>query len=69
MITLIPESDLMEWTGYKCRDALVNWLRQQGIPYLLGREGRVCCTSDAVNLPFLRNQRDNASSSDDIEFG
>jgi hypothetical protein len=58
----------MEWTGFKRRDALVNWLRCQGIPYLLGREGRVCCTSDAVNLPLLRGQRDNAGISDDIEF-
>jgi hypothetical protein len=67
-IQLIPEADLMEWTGYKRRDALVNWLRQNRIPYLLGREGRVCCTTDAVNLPLLRNQYDNAVSADDIEF-
>jgi hypothetical protein len=67
--TLIPETDLMEWSGYKRRDALVNWLRQHGIPYLLGRDGRVCCTIEAVNLPLLRNQRNNAGSSGDIEFG
>lgn len=68
MINLIPEQELMEWTGFKRRDALVNWLRQQGIPYLLGREGRVCCTSDAVNLPFIRIQQHNANTSEDIEF-
>jgi len=67
-INLIPETELMEWTGHKRRDALVNWLRQQGIPYLLGNKGRVCCTTDAINLPLLRNQRDNTVSSDDIEF-
>lgn len=66
--TLIPESDLMEWTGYKRRDALVNWLRQHGIPYMLGRDGRVCCTTEAVNLPLRRLEGDNARSSDDIEF-
>lgn len=66
--TLIPENDLMEWTGHKRRPALVEWLRVNGIPYLVGREGRVCCTIDAINLPFLRNQRDNATSSDDIQF-
>jgi len=65
---LINEPELMEWTGHKQRTALVNWLRQHGIPYLLGRGGRVCCTSDAVNLPLLHNQNDNAKSNDDIEF-
>jgi len=68
MLTLIPEPDLMEWTGYKRRDALVNWLRQQSIPYLLGRDGRVCVTTDAVNVPLLRNQQAAANSTADIEF-
>jgi hypothetical protein len=68
MNTLIPESELMEWSGHKRRDALVNWLREAGIPYLLGSKGRVCCTAEAINLPLLRNQRNNATSSDDIEF-
>lgn len=66
--TLIPESELMEWTGHKRRTALINWLREQGIPYMLGAAGRVCCTTDAINLPLLRNQINNSSSTDDIEF-
>lgn len=66
--TLINETELMEWSGHKRRPALVEWLRRNHIPYLLGREGRVCCTADAINLPLLRNQRNNAASSDDIEF-
>lgn len=69
MATLIPESDLMEWTGFKRRSDLVNWLRQNGIPYLLAQRGRVCCTTDSVNLPLLRNQGHNAANTDDIEFG
>lgn len=68
MINLIQEQDLMDWTGFTPRDALINWLRQHGIPYLLGREGRVCCTTDAVNLPFLRVQQHNANTSEDIKF-
>jgi hypothetical protein len=66
--TLIHEDQLMEWTGHKRRDALVNWLRQAGIPYLLGAKGRICCTAEAINLPLLHNQRNNAANSDDIEF-
>lgn len=68
MATLIPESDLMEWTGFKRRTDLINWLRQNGIPYLLAQRGRVCCTTDSVNLPLLRNQAHNAVNTDDIEF-
>jgi hypothetical protein len=68
MNILIPEQDLMEWSGHKRRDALVNWLREHGIPYLLGAKGRVCCTAEAVNLPLLRNQRNNEANPDDIEF-
>lgn len=66
--TLISESTLMEWSGHKRRSALINWLRQQGIPYMLGAAGRVCCTAEAINLPLLRNQRNNAVNTDDIEF-
>jgi hypothetical protein len=65
---LITEDELKAWTGHKRRDALINWLRNSGIPYLLGAGGRICCTAEAINLPFLRNQRNNATSSDDIEF-
>ena len=68
MTTLLDEHTLMDWSGFKRRDALVNWLRKQGIPYLLGNKGRVCCTIDAVNLPLLRARIDNATSTDDIEF-
>ena len=68
MSDLINEPQLMEWSGHKRRDQLVNWLREHGIPYLLGAKGRVCCTADAINLPLLRNQRNNAESSEDIDF-
>ncbi len=67
MINLINESDLMEWTGHKRRAALVEWLRKNGIPYLIGKEGRVCCTTDAVSLPLMRLQNNNLEK-DSIEF-
>lgn len=66
MNTLIPEPDLMEWTGYKRRDALVNFLRQSGIPYLLGNKGKILVTYDAVNLPLLRIKQDIETVNDDI---
>ncbi|MGZ0079214.1 DUF4224 domain-containing protein [Methylomonas sp. ZR1] len=64
--SLIQEEELMEWSGFKRRTALVNWLRQCGIPYLLGNHGRVCVTAESVNLPLLHIQRVLADSSDDI---
>ncbi|MGZ8213513.1 MAG: DUF4224 domain-containing protein [Methylosarcina sp.] len=65
---LITETDLKEWTGFKQRAALVNWLRSHGVPYLLGAEGRVCCTSQAINFPILRQAASEATSTSDIEF-
>lgn len=65
---LITEDELKSWTGHKRRDALVNWLRNSGIPYLLGAGGRVCCTAEAINLPLLHSKRNNKENSDDIDF-
>ena len=67
MLNLINEPDLMEWSGHKRRPALVEWLRKNGIPYLIGREGRICCTTDAVSLPLMRIQHNN-DGPDEIEF-
>lgn len=68
MNPLITEPQLMEWSGHKRRDALVNWLRTHGIPYLLGHKGIVCVTSEAVNLFMISNQQKSFNSTDDIEF-
>jgi hypothetical protein len=67
MLNLIPETELMEWTGYKRRDALTNWLRHHRIPYLLGRDGRVCCTIEAVNMPLLIKPEKNIDCNE-IDF-
>jgi phage antirepressor YoqD-like protein len=66
MTALINETDLFEWTGYRHRDALVNWLRQNKIPYILGNKGRICVTADAVNLPLLRIQDTTQPADSDI---
>jgi hypothetical protein len=68
MNILIPESDLMEWSGHKRREQLADWLRSQGIPFITGKGGRICCTAEAVNLPLLHIQRNNQGNSVEIEF-
>jgi hypothetical protein len=68
MNILIPESDLMEWSGHKRREQLADWLRSQGIPYITGNGGRICCTAEAVNLPLLHNQIHNRGEHVEIEF-
>jgi hypothetical protein len=58
----------MEWSGHKRRENLADWLKSKGIPFILGKGGRICCTSDAVNLPLLHNQIHNQNNSIEIEF-
>jgi hypothetical protein len=65
---LLSEEDLQDWTGFKQRGALLEWLRRHGIPYLLGRGGRICVTADAVNLPLVKQREHNAATADDIQF-
>ncbi|MDD5271396.1 MAG: DUF4224 domain-containing protein [Methylovulum sp.] len=68
MIPLISEEQLVEWSGYKRRASLLNWLNHHKIPYLLGQGGRVCVTADAINLPLLHIRHETATSNNDIEF-
>lgn len=65
---LILEEELKEWTGYRHRDALVNWLRAHKVPYWLGNGGRICVTAEAVNLPLLGIQQDTSNNREEIEF-
>jgi hypothetical protein len=58
----------MEWSGHKRRENLADWLRSQGVPFIVGKGGRICCTRDAVNLPLLHNQIHNQNNSIEIEF-
>ena len=66
MSNLINEKDLMEWSGYKRRDSLISWLRANKIPFYLGREGKICVTSDAINIQLNISQPDVQSGN--IEF-
>lgn len=54
MSALITEHDLKNWTGYRHRDALVNWLRSHKVPYWLGNKGVICVTADALNIALLK---------------
>ena len=64
---LIHEKELMEWSGYKRRDSLMSWLRANHIPFMQGREGRICVTSEAINLPLNTIVQHDVQSSE-IDF-
>jgi hypothetical protein len=65
---LITEEQLKDWSGHRRREALADWLRSQGIPFMTGKCGRICCTTDAVNLPLLHIQSHNRDNPVEIEF-
>jgi len=64
--SLITEQDLQTWTGYRHRDALINWLRSHNVPYWLGNKGIICVTAEAVNLALLKI--DHQPDANQIEF-
>ena len=64
--TLLSEDDLKNWSGYRHKDALVNWLRQHKVPYWIGNQGRICCTLDGVNNALMRVE--SSAQSTEIEF-
>lgn len=47
---LVDEKTLMSWLGYKNRGHLLRTLQEKNIPVILGREGRVCTTYEAINM-------------------
>ena len=59
---LLTESELCEWLGFQRRSALEKWMRQQGIPIIYGKQGRICTTLEAVNKAII------GESTDRIEF-
>lgn len=64
---LLNEDQLKEWTGHRQRPALMKWLRESRIPYLVGNGGRVCVTEEAINSRLIGNQS-HALQSAQIEF-
>jgi len=46
---LIPEEDLLAWTGYKQRADLTKWLKSKNIDFQLGKGGRICTTNFNIN--------------------
>jgi hypothetical protein len=68
MQPLLTEDDLKIWSGFTRRASLVEWLRRNGTPYLLGHGGRVCVTAEAVTLPLVKLREQAMMRSDDIDF-
>ncbi len=51
---LLTEESLMEWSGYQRRADIMHWLDDRGIPYWLGKGGRICTTQAAVDAAMLQ---------------
>ncbi|MFC1843277.1 DUF4224 domain-containing protein [Thermodesulfobacteriota bacterium] len=55
----INQDQLKELTGYEKPAEIASCLSRQGIPYFIGKRGRVWTTLDAVNVAIgARNNED-----------
>ncbi len=61
MNTLIKEPELLEWLDFNQTAALKRCLDDNGIHYVIGRNGQVSTTLDAINsaLGLTENHIDN----------
>ncbi|HVT35661.1 MAG TPA: DUF4224 domain-containing protein [Nevskiaceae bacterium] len=62
---IVQEEELLKSTGFEKRGWLENWLREQGIEYFRGKDGRVFTT---VGLLEAAKQRGARGSSQSIRF-
>ena len=57
---LVEHDQIAKWLGYepgqkaRIRDVLDQW----GVPYQLGRDGRVCTTVDALNSRIVDGRKE-----------
>ena len=63
---LITEEQLKEWLGYEQRAALEKALTKNRIPFITGKDGRVCTTSQA--LEYMFKPQSVYMTGDPIEF-
>jgi len=57
MSSLIAEEQLKEWLGYDSRAKIQKLLKEKRIPYIEGKEGRICTTIEAINSQLLEAKR------------
>lgn len=53
MNNIIDQDELERVTGYSKPSQLMSCLKKQGIPYYLGKGGRIWTTLDAINSKLL----------------
>jgi len=55
-LPLVNEAELMEWLDFHQSSALKRCLEQNGIHYVIGRNGQVSTTLDAINTAMGLNE-------------
>ncbi len=50
---LLSQPELMEWSGFKQRTGLIQWLLDNRIPFFYGKGGTIVTTVSAINSPLI----------------
>lgn len=64
---LITQKHLSLWLGYKNKTQIEKCLVENRIPFLYGRGGEICTTSDCIANSLLGDESE-VKTSDSIEF-
>jgi len=64
LMTTINQSQLFEIAECRRKSALIDWLRENGIKYILTRKGHVVTTSEQFNMALEGDKKPEV-----IEFG
>jgi len=55
--TLLQQDDLARYSGYERRLDIIKWLKQNHIPFHLGKGGEPCTTLAALNHSLIGTAR------------
>ena len=55
---LVNYDDLKEWSDVRQRNKLLDWLKENGIPFRLNRAGYPITTVDAINKSLSQDDND-----------
>lgn len=50
---LLSQPELMEWSGFKQKTGLIEWLVNSRIAFYFGKGGTVITTVSAINNPLI----------------
>ncbi|WP_084128061.1 DUF4224 domain-containing protein [Cellvibrio mixtus] len=64
MSALLTEEQLMEWTGYKRRSKVEEFLRREKIPFTRGKGNKILVTQAAVDRVLAGTPAANTSNVD-----